>query len=533
MKRIILIALLFTLSISFAFSSPVYAQGAEDDVAALKRELAAMKERVAALESAVTEHKVSDVKLAKEVVKESAAKAVKAIEPEIAKLTAIKVREDGIPAVEQVSKDETLSVLKKVSTESALDSRDVLFKQPDYLPNYITKGLEFHGYFRSGYGINSKGGKMEAFIAPDALAKYRLGNEQETYIETVLLNRNWNPDPEGVTIETQIRVAYQTQQNQSWDIGNQFALREMYARMGHFLNWDPGAKIWAGERFCRLPELDIIDFWWYDMSGYGGGFEDINCGIGKLDVTYIGFSPDDLNLSTNRGRLAKNNLNFKLGDVDVPFGKGMFWVNGGFMKGGVDTQDPTIKFPTMGGVDVGFMHYIPGELNNNQFAVQYGAGANTSLSAGALVPPESDDRKSYRIRLTEMFNRQFTPKLSAQIVGVYQFTDYGGKTKNTETWVSFGMRPIYMLSKHFGIEVEPGVDYINNPADNYDTCLFKWTTGIRITPGAIFNSRPEFRIFATYARWGDGFRGNRLLGGEAFLPQSEGMNYGVQCENWW
>jgi|SRR6266850_7368614 len=37
--------------------------------------------------------------------------------------------------------------------------------------------FEFHGYFRSGYGVNSKGGQQVAFQAPGAGAKYRLGNE--------------------------------------------------------------------------------------------------------------------------------------------------------------------------------------------------------------------------------------------------------------------------------------------------------------------------------------------------------------------
>src|SRR5262245_5855744 len=37
--------------------------------------------------------------------------------------------------------------------------------------------FEFHGYFRSGYGVKSKGGQQVAFQAPGAGAKYRLGNE--------------------------------------------------------------------------------------------------------------------------------------------------------------------------------------------------------------------------------------------------------------------------------------------------------------------------------------------------------------------
>src|SRR4029453_4298536 len=54
--------------------------------------------------------------------------------------------------------------------------------------------FEFHGYFRSGYGVNSKGGQQIAFQAPGAGAKYRLGNEAETYGEFILVN-NWvNPE---------------------------------------------------------------------------------------------------------------------------------------------------------------------------------------------------------------------------------------------------------------------------------------------------------------------------------------------------
>lgn len=456
-----------------------------------------------------------------------------ACSPEVVKEAVAEIRKEAAPVVAKLADKATINVLKENQEQVALDSVDILHKIPDYLPNYITKGLEYHGYFRSGYGVNDKGGKMQAFQAPDALAKYRLGNEQETYIETVFLNRNWNPDPDGVTLETQIRVSYQTQQNQTWDPDNQVVLREMYGRMGHFVEWDPDIKVWAGQRFLRLPELDINDFWWYDLSGYGGGFEDINVGIGKLDVTFVGFASNDLNLSTSRGRMSKENMNIKVGDIDVPFGKGMFWVNGGFIEGGHDWWDGRQTFPNLAGVDVGIMHYIPGDKVNNQLGAQYGCGANTSLSAGAPLPTDLDLKNSWRVRITNMYNNQITEKLSIQAVGVYQYTDSGDASKNNETWISLGCRPIYMFNKHFGIEIEPGMDYINNPRDGYDTCLFKLTGGIRITPGMIFNSRPAFRLFATYAKWGEGFKGNPLLGGNGFINQTEGVNYGVQCENWW
>src|ERR1700719_4714098 len=56
--------------------------------------------------------------------------------------------------------------------------------------NEQVQSFEFHGYFRSGYGLNSKGGSQVAFQAPGADAKYRLGNEAETYGEFIFVN-NW------------------------------------------------------------------------------------------------------------------------------------------------------------------------------------------------------------------------------------------------------------------------------------------------------------------------------------------------------
>lgn len=46
--------------------------------------------------------------------------------------------------------------------------------------------IELGGYFRSGYARSGKGGPMEAFKAPGAASKYRLGNEAESYGELIL-----------------------------------------------------------------------------------------------------------------------------------------------------------------------------------------------------------------------------------------------------------------------------------------------------------------------------------------------------------
>ena len=67
--------------------------------------------------------------------------------------------------------------------------------------------FELHGYFRSGFGLNSHGWQQVAFWAPGAAAKYRLGNEAETYGE-IGLDANWiNPDHSDTWFKTSLKLA--------------------------------------------------------------------------------------------------------------------------------------------------------------------------------------------------------------------------------------------------------------------------------------------------------------------------------------
>ncbi|HZI58221.1 MAG TPA: carbohydrate porin, partial [Verrucomicrobiae bacterium] len=152
------------------------------------------------------------------------------------------------------------------------------------------KTFEFHGYLRSGYGLNSRGGQQVAFQAPGADAKYRLGNEAETYAELIFVN-NWvNPehDHDKAWIKTQVMIEANTSNSTSYanfpdGIGNdQFRFREAFVQAGNVFESQPTAKFWAGERYYRRYQAHINDFYVLDMSGYGGGVEDLDVKVGKL-----------------------------------------------------------------------------------------------------------------------------------------------------------------------------------------------------------------------------------------------------------
>jgi len=148
------------------------------------------------------------------------------------------------------------------------------------------KQFEFHGYLRSGQGLNSLGGQMVAFQAPGAGAKYRLGNEAETYGEMIFVN-NWinpNRDPDKAWMKTEVLVQANTTQANNFASTDQFRFREAFVEVGNILPSNPSAQFWAGERYYRRLNIDINDFYFLDMSGYGGGVENLNVKIGQISL---------------------------------------------------------------------------------------------------------------------------------------------------------------------------------------------------------------------------------------------------------
>src|SRR5215469_15176554 len=200
--------------------------------------------------------------------------------------------------------------------------------------------FEFHGYFRSGYGLNSVGGQQVAFEAPGADAKYRLGNEAETYAELIFVN-NWvnpNHDSDKVWFRTETMVEANTTNSANsasfpGGIGDdQFRFREAFVEGGDFLDSQPDAKFWAGERYYRRQHVDIDDFYPLDMSGYGAGVEDLNVGFGKMAVAFVSTARPDI--ITQNGNLAKNNIDVRLYDLKGPLGLWAGWFDYATSKGG-------------------------------------------------------------------------------------------------------------------------------------------------------------------------------------------------------
>jgi len=395
--------------------------------------------------------------------------------------------------------------------------------------------FEFHGYFRSGYGQNSAGGQQVAFQAPGAGAKYRLGNEAETYGEFIFVN-NWiNPDhaTDKAWMKTEVMLEANTTNSASYasfpnNFGNdQFRLREAFIQAGNVLPSQPDAKFWAGQRYYRRQHIEINDFYPLDMSGYGGGVEDINVKIGKLAVAYLaGARPDIL---TDNGYLAKNNIDVRLYGLKGPAGLWSGWFNFATTKGGTTSSGTTV--PTTDGYAFGLRHQsLEWHGGYHTFMVQYGTGAASNFTT-SIDDPTPYVHGSARLQMVEHILFQPNDKFAIMPIFIYQRAKDGNPRHDWNQWVSFGARPEVFFTKYLSLAMEAGFDHTHSPDGRYEGWLRKMTIAPQIGAGRKFFSRPVLRAFLTYANWSDGLRG--YVGGVPYLRRTAGLTYGVQAETWW
>jgi maltoporin len=391
------------------------------------------------------------------------------------------------------------------------------------------RAFEFHGYFRSGAGLDGKGGQQTTFHAPGADAAYRLGNENRAYGELAFVN-NWiNPEHTSgnAWFKSEFLIEADTSEASNFASDDHFRLREAWVQAGNLFDSQPNAKFWAGERYYRRYNIDINDFYTVDMSGYGGGVEDLNVKIGRAAIAYfIGAQSD---IITSAGTYSKSNIDLRLYDVKVPGGRIGAWYNFAVAPGGTESNGFVI--PSTHGFDIG-MHYLKTEWHGGYLrsSIQYGTGPASNFRADALVPTPFLKNAS-TLLITDHFLVQPNQKFAILPLFLYQRQKDGNPADGANHWISFGARPVYFYAPHLSLAFESGFDHTTSGNNVYSGWLRKYTIAQQIGAGRLFFDRPVLRVFYTYADWSNGFRG--LVGGPSYFNATQGMTYGVQMETNW
>ncbi|MFD2158068.1 maltoporin [Rubritalea tangerina] len=407
----------------------------------------------------------------------------------------------------------------------------------------ISRGFTFNGYFRSGLGVDSTGNTMEAFRNPLAQAKYRLGNEDDTYVETAF-GYHFQNLPEDVDFSVHFRPAYSIPRSSTSD--STISLREAFAQAKGVWFDQKDISFWAGQRFYNRYDVHMNDFYYLDMSGFGGGVEHIPIGdFGKLSVAWLGGSIDKLN-SNGSGEVdqksGKNSLDLRLSDVDLLGGKGMFWFDLANIKDSEMPNNQNVRVNGGNGFAIGLIHDYQSWCDGNiRTALQYGRGAASNFKAtepdyNFVAAPDgqpptelnSDDVHHFRLVNDTVIRPSDQLNLSATLV--YDYYDTGLAANGSVNWFSLGLRPVYYFNDYLSLALEAGVDH-GDQSGGLSGEVYKITFAPQISPARDIFSRPAIRLFFTYAAWSDDLIGT--VAPQNYGDASEGFNMGVQAEAWW
>lgn len=418
--------------------------------------------------------------------------------------------------------------------------------------------VKIGGYLRAGFGRNSEGGPQVGFQAPGASSKYRLGNEAETYGE-LTFSKNFYPNdafklgsgaaaerPTGPIAHIQATVSVFNPYSDALNSGaTDFGLPETWASLGNVVAAQPSMKFWAGNRFYRRHDIHVTDFFFSNMSGGGGGIEDIALPFGKMAVAWVGAgstsgvssvpNPD----AANEAGFSKANWDLRLYDVPVWGGKGEFGLVYARSASGLDAAGQSA--PDADGASFLFVHTRDGVFSAdgmNKASVQFGTGAAKTLNSGfenfflggsTFIRPDDDD--SWRFRVTEQLIANVNDSFSIGPVFVYQLTDYADAQQGRVYWTSAGIRPVWHFNKYVSLATEAGWDWVKDETAGTNGNLFKFTVAPQVSLGGRFMSRPVVRAFFTYATWSDDFVGQ--VGGLDYTAADHGYTFGLQMEGWW
>jgi maltoporin len=380
--------------------------------------------------------------------------------------------------------------------------------------------IDFGGYFRSGFGTSSSGGKEACFGLAGAGSKFRLGNECETYGELAFGGEAYKGQ-NGMNVRINTRLAFVVNQDQDWE---QFSpsWREMNVvaeniGTGAFSK----AKAWVGKRFYDRQDVHISDYYFWNNSGPGAGLENIDLGAAKLAYAIVRNSdPAD----SKRNALTHD---FRFSDIKVN-------PDGALTLGAQITQ----KRLATGAADIanGYLLNVMHTQGNlmggfNKLDLQYGKGSGVG-TGGVNFGAASDDSV---VRLVEQIMVQ-PAGTHWSGMGTFVYEDTKRATGHTK-WTSFGVRPIYHFSDTFNLAAELGYDQVK-PDGAASRNLTKFTIAPELSAGGSFWSRPVLRAFYTYAKWNGAAQaaataGTALSNTGVFGSSTNGSTIGFQVETWW
>lgn len=375
---------------------------------------------------------------------------------------------------------------------------------------------EFHGYLRTGAGHNSSGGQQACF-GLEGVAKYRLGNECDSYGE-LLYTKELVKSANGASF---VGNFMGTAAASGYDFGTASPYVSQAFIEAKNLDFLHGGTVWMGKRYYHRPDIHVIDYKWLQSDGVGAGVNGFPVGPGKF--SYALFRDDHLISNVRQSSATRHNFTYEGVKVN-PNGTLQLDLT-------LISQDASVA-GAHGGWSVSAVHLQDKALGgDNKLGLQYGVGPGIKIGGTGDILQGSDVR---RTRLFDQLIWQVTPDLCGSLVGLVQRDK---SSAGTQTWTSVGVRPVYSVNENFKLQLDLGHDRIRPAAGGTTQQLTKVTFAPTLTAGRGFWTRPELRTFVTYAKWNTAAQqaaapGSTLSSTGVFGGNTNGTSVGLQVEAW-
>jgi maltoporin len=431
-----------------------------------------------------------------------------------------------------------------------------------------------HGYFRGGWGASNQKGRMTCFglsISGALKSKYRLGNECEQWGELHLATVVYVGEDGSVGHLHFMPVAFipttyigysptATTASPEQDFnstGAAVSFPNLYADI-QGIPWLSGGTAWVGTRYYKRESFYISDFFYWNPSGVGGGVEDA-FQLGRIwaaappmlrDVSFsYGVFAVDGEPKSNSATSAPLPMQFDLGvrnDLQIrgfrPYESGELQLGFQYIQNWTHKDDVSGNANTHSGWGITVQHVQDLLGGTNKLALQYGKGGGTGF--GTLARFYYPDFSLYwgesesRIRVVDVLTIQPLDWLGAQLGGVWQRDDMGtGQSGAKSDWLSGGARVSLAVTEHFKFLLEAGFDQIKKDNGSDPSYLAKYTVAPTIAASKGFWTRPELRLFFTWAEWNDNAAISGVDSGniyrDTYANYRKGAIFGLQAEAMW
>lgn len=403
--------------------------------------------------------------------------------------------------------------------------------------------LEFHGYLRSGTGLNSNFAVAGYGVNENIVG--RLGNENTSWIQSELAKKITAEDGTWAKVHVEF-TADGTNMGLMDNSGNynqlSAYLSQAYVEMGDF-SFDPKAVIHIGAR-NNFEDIHMMDFKWRNLDGAGIGVEGaLNGALSvnlltravlvsqasvplTLDVRYNILPTLQVEAS---GAYAYNAQKITSSSTDSSYG----------LQGAV-----VYYWNTFYGIPVGWTT-LAAQAGMGMFGVSLNNSSNWS-ALGSLGNVYTN-QNSFSSRVITSGTGNFgIVDLAGALWAEYDISDQtswssaASANAKADPWITVAaaVRPDWKITKNFSLTGEAGVGYQtgggyywdNTSSTSYERTgmLYKFTVAPTLSLDSSIGVRPQLRVFAT-CEGQDSKLGNISEDGK----QAQELSFGAQVEAWW